>query len=415
LRVSPRTGGHNWQTVWLQGNGTVILDCADINHVRFDEDSKTVSAGPGATNVNGRIPPKYFFPTGHCPMVPLGGFILGNGYGCGFPKYGFGCASVVGMEVVLASGEIRRVNDTDEEGTLLMNMMRGSFHHFPAVITEYVLKAHTAPKCVLPQALVFEVKDWRTAIKAGRDIMHRGASDNDKGISMETSIVFTHYPTSLIGGEDGGMKKVVLLSLMAWSDKEEDETKEFVKNLIKDITGTIVPSKPGAPIPHALVAKQCFEMLYPANVRYLTEAYIGGASSLAVATDEEIYYMVEPVADAWMSPDGDTEIEGLASHSLVVLFNTNMDQVNGGCKLISGFVPGMEVMHYSIYEDPKDDEKNLSKLKESMKRIADSDFMWTVPAEGNIRTGKPCFGTSSYEQIAKSSQHFDPEGLFLKK
>ena len=77
LRVSPRTGGHNWSSIWLQGRGTVLLDVGDIDHVRFDPDSETISAGPGATDVNDKIPPEYFFPTGHCPMVPLGGFILG--------------------------------------------------------------------------------------------------------------------------------------------------------------------------------------------------------------------------------------------------------------------------------------------------------------------------------------------------
>jgi FAD/FMN-containing dehydrogenase len=64
-RVSPRTGGHNWFNIWLQGNVSIILDVGDINQVEFHTDTETIIAGPGATNISDQIPKDFFFPSGH--------------------------------------------------------------------------------------------------------------------------------------------------------------------------------------------------------------------------------------------------------------------------------------------------------------------------------------------------------------
>ncbi|KAL3913218.1 MAG: hypothetical protein SGILL_006579, partial [Bacillariaceae sp.] len=122
LRVSPRTGGHNWYSIFLQGKGTVVLDVGDLNGAEFDSETETIIAECGAKSVNTKIPQEYFFPSGHCPTVPVGGFILGGGYGIGFPKYGMACSLVKGMEVVLPSGEIRWIkeSDTDDIAKTLM-------------------------------------------------------------------------------------------------------------------------------------------------------------------------------------------------------------------------------------------------------------------------------------------------------
>merc|ERR1712039_157122 len=134
-------------------------------------------------------------------------------------------------------------------------------------------------------------------------------------------------------------------------------------------------------------------------------------------SDEDIFQLLEPLAAAWMSPDenNDGGTQGPYSHSLVVLFNTNMNQVNNGCKLVTGFVPGMEVVSYSVYDDKGQDQTNWKKLQRSMKRISESHVMWTVPAEGDIRKGKACFGKESAEKIARCEKLLDPNGLFRKK
>jgi hypothetical protein len=433
-RVSPRTGGHNWFSIWLQGNGSIILDVGDINQVEFHADTETIVAGPGATNINDQIPKEFFFPSGHCPMVPLGGYILGNGYGIGFTKYGMAASLVTGMEVVLASGEIRYIkgtdnnnnnnnnkdDDDDEVDTTIMDLMRGSYHRFPAVITKYVLRACKAPKCVLPQSFIFDLKDWKLPIKYGRDIMHRNdlsedsssSKNDDDDVVIETTVVFCHCPSDL--SKETGMKKMVILSLMAWSDKDEVVTRQVLNNLSEriNIAGTAIPSKSDLPIVAHEVAKKCFGSICPTKSRYLCDAYVGDDSVLDMS-DEAIYELLEPLALTWTSDDNG--LPGPYSHSLLVLLNRNMKQVNG-CELISGFVPAFEVMSYSIYNDESHDEINWKKLQRSMETVAESSITWTVPAEGNIRGGgKACYDRETSERITNMIELIDPEGLFLKK
>jgi hypothetical protein len=236
--------------------------------------------------------------------------------------------------------------------------------------------------------------------------------NDDDDVVTETTVVFCCCPSDL--SEDTGMKKMVVLSLMAWSDKDEVVTREVLKNLTEriNITGTAVPSKPDLPIAARDFAKKCFESSYPIKRRYLCDAYVGDDSVLNMS-DEAKCKLLEPLALTWMSDDNG--LLGPYSHSLLVLLNKNMKQVNG-CELISGFVPAFEVMSYSIYKDETDDGINWKKLQHSMDIVAESTITWTVPAEGNIRGGgKACYDKETSERISKMIELLDPDGLFLIK
>jgi hypothetical protein len=407
LRVSPRTGGHNWHSIFLQGEGTVILDVGDLNDVEFDKETETIVAGCGATAVNTKIPKEYFFPSGHCPTVPLGGFILGGGYGIGFPKYGMACALVKGMEVVLASGEVRWVkeSDTDKLSKALMDLVRGSYQNFPAIITKYQLQACKAPKCVLPQSFVFDVKDWKLPIQYGRDIMHRSCTDTS---SIECTIVFSHCPPDLT--KHTGMKTCVVLSLMVWSDEDEAATRDFLEDVTKHIKGVVTPSRPGNPLNAHTIAQDVFGKLYT-DARYLTDAYFGD-ESLLKAPDEEYCELVKPLAESWMGNE-DT-LPGPYSHSLFVLFNTSMRHING-CDLAFGFNPSCEVMSYAVYSNENQDDECWEKLSQGLNAISKSSKTLTAAVEGNIRTGKASFGTETAAVVLEKLKLLDPDGVLRKK
>jgi FAD binding domain len=406
LKVSPRTGGSNWFTIWLQGKGSVILDVGSLDTVEFNPTTETIVAGPGARSVNTKIPKEYFFPSGHCPTVPLGGFILGGGYGIGFPKYGLGSALVKGIEVVLASGEVRHIEDTDDdpEAKALMQLVRGSYHHFPGVITKYKLKSCKAPQCVLSQQFLFDMKDWKVAVQYGRDIMHRG---EDKDFSdIETTIVFCHCPPDL--AEATGISKMIMLSLMIWSDEDEATTRATLERYTKHITGTIVPSTPDAPL-DAHTVPEGFASFYP-EARYLTEGFVGDESVFDMS-DNELCELLQPLAMAWMSDSG---VPGPPSHTLFVLVNRNMREVNG-CDLATGFSPSFELLFYAIFQDASLDEINRSRMRKATEAVARSRASWTVLPEGDIRSGKESFRIESKEILTKMLKQLDPNGVFMKK
>lgn len=419
LRVSVRTGGHNWFTVWLQGRGTVILDVGDLDKVEdvvvIDGDkvnidgqlSATVIAGPGVKDLNKKIQPDWFFPTGHCPQVPLGGFILGGGFGVGFQKYGMACARVVAMEVVMASGDIRWVSsdDTDLESQALMDLMRGSYHYFPAVVTKYKLRLCRYPKCVIPQTLVFSLDDWQLAVKYGRNIAHRG--DDDDSSSVETTVVFCYSPPEIF--EATGLKKVVLLSLMAWSDEDETSTRQLLMKYTSNVQGLLLPSTADQPVEAHKVADS-FGGLYPQS-RYLVEASCGDSSSILNMSDDDVCKLLLPLAKMWMSDDIP---ESPWTHSLVVLMNKNLKSING-CDLATGYVPGIEVMTYAVYQNELLDSTNRELIQRGMNELQKSNCCHTALVEGDILNRSDSFAVGGKERMDEKIRLVDPDGLFDKR
>jgi hypothetical protein len=405
LKVSPRSGGHSWFTIWLQGKGSVIVDVGGLDTVEFDGETETILAGPGAMNVNAKIPKEYFFPSGHCPTVAVGGFILGGGYGIGFPKYGLASSLVKGMEVVLPSGEVRTVMDTDDdaEAKALMQLVRGSYHHFPAVITKYLLKPCKAPVCVLSQQFLFDLKDWKIPVKYGRDIMHRGP---DKDFSdIETTIVLCHTPPPL--EEATSVSKMAILSLMIWSDDDEETTRATLEKYTKEFSGTLLPSAPE--LLDSRDVAQTFAPFYP-EARYLTEA-MNMDESVFDMSDDEVFDTLQPLAVAWMSDDG---IPAAPTHSLIQPLNRNMRQVNG-CDPWTGFVPSVQIMTYAIFWDETLDEIYRTRIRKAMEGLSNSDASWTSANEGDVRGGKAAFPNDCTLALLKNLGQLDPDGVFAKK
>ena len=140
ITVSARCGGHNWHSSWLRGKGSVVLHVGDLNEIRMGAEDNTVSTGPGAlgSDVLTKIPADKFFPCGHCSSVPVGGFVLGGGYGLGFPKYGMTSTLVQAVDVVLASGEVVHATtaSSDHVSQAIMHLLKGGYSGFPAVVTQ---------------------------------------------------------------------------------------------------------------------------------------------------------------------------------------------------------------------------------------------------------------------------------------
>jgi hypothetical protein len=237
--------------------------------------------------------------------------------------------------------------------------------------------------------------------------MHRGDDDSS---AIETTIVFSHCPPDIT--EATGMKTMVTLSLMVWSDTDESSTRALLEKYTKDITGTAMPSSRTEILlnPHT-VAADVFQHLYPKG-RYLCNAYFGDDSYLN-APDEDIFQLVEPLARSWMPADD--ALPGPSSHSLFVLMHKNMNEVNGGRELAYGFVPSFETMSYAIYDDENMDESNWQKLEQGMSAVSEAPRTWTVLAEGNIRNGKASFSNKTMQSMSGKLQILDPDGIFQKQ
>lgn len=166
LRVKARSGGHSWTASSVR-DGALLIDLSRLTNVSFDPSMGVAAVEPG---VNGRdlddvlASHGLFFPSGHCPTVGLGGFLLQGGWGWLSRVIGPACLSVVAVDVVTASGEM--IHADQNENTEWLWAARGSGAGYFGVVTRFYLRCHPRPAAiweshhVYPMGLRDEILTW---------------------------------------------------------------------------------------------------------------------------------------------------------------------------------------------------------------------------------------------------------------
>lgn len=149
IRVGIRSGGHSWSASFLRDAG-MLLDVSRLDHCRIAPEDRRAVVGPGAfgSRLNAELAPfDLFFPVGHCESVALGGYLLQGGFGLGGRRLGPACASIVGIEVVTAAGELLHLDQGADPD--LFWAARGAGAGFFAVVTSFELALIPRPAIIL--------------------------------------------------------------------------------------------------------------------------------------------------------------------------------------------------------------------------------------------------------------------------
>ena len=412
LKICVRSGGHSWDSSWLQGSGTVILDIGDLNSIdiKEGEGGLVVEAGPGAAGLDilKALPESVMFPCGHCPGVPIGGFILGGGYGLGFQRYGLTTMLVDGVEVVGGDGQVYTAEESsaDEKQAAVMRLIKGSYSGFPGVITKYKF-ANLPPRVplVLNGMIVFDMKDWKKAAKLALDIQFRGDEDV---AAIETTGVFTYAPPPL--AEATGVQMVAMVGLLVFAD-DEDTGLELWKKYTDGVEGTLVPIEEPQPIPIEAIPSM-FGAFYPEGMRYKSDQHVAG-DSIRSLSNEEIIEFLQPVADVYLSDDKPPP----GSHTLYTPIHSNLENVpsHAGKHFTTGNTPSLAVMTYMIYPDAALDEAMESIITKAHAPMASSPHFLLGLPEGAVRKraeAQTSFTESAWKSTSDSIKLLDPSGVF---
>ncbi|MFD7811915.1 FAD-binding oxidoreductase [Streptomyces sp. NPDC059785] len=161
LRVSVRSGGHSWIGSGIRDGG-LLIDLSALDEVTIDTAQRRATVRPAVqgTRFNALLAAEgLVFPSGHCPSVGVGGFLIGGGYGWNSRALGPACFSVEAVDAVLADGSL--VHATDESHPDLMWAVRGSGPGFFAIVTRFHLRVYPAYDEILRSFYVFpeELRD----------------------------------------------------------------------------------------------------------------------------------------------------------------------------------------------------------------------------------------------------------------
>src|SRR4051794_14161210 len=134
-----RAGGHSYEG--LSQSPDLVIDVRGMAGIKLSADKKSVSIGSGASlgSVYKALAPSHLaIPAGSCFPVGVAGHSLGGGFGLIGRAFGLACDSVLSMEMVDASGQVRTVSATENPD--LFWALRGGGNGNFGVVTNFTFR-----------------------------------------------------------------------------------------------------------------------------------------------------------------------------------------------------------------------------------------------------------------------------------
>ena len=212
LLVSIKGGGHSAQG-YAVCDGGLMIDLVALKTITVDPQARTAAAGGGvnwgefdaATQEHGLA-----IPGGRMPTTGIAGLTLGSGSGWLERKLGYTVDSMIGAEVVLASGEA--VHASDDENADLFWGLRGGGGNF-GIVTRFEYRLHSIGPIVYGGMLGFPRDP--AILRAYRDFME-GAPDDIGGAAA----LITAPPVPFVPAPVQGMP--VLGVVVCYTGRPED-------------------------------------------------------------------------------------------------------------------------------------------------------------------------------------------------
>ena len=156
LQVAVKSGGHHlWGAAVREG--ALTLDLGLLADVRVDASAGRVAVGPAlwsrelalALSREGLA-----FPVAHCATVPMGGYLLGGGFGVNGDAWGgMACFRIEAADIVDTDGRARRISRREDPD--LFWALQGAGNGFPGIVTRFVLRTDPLPRVITESVYAF--------------------------------------------------------------------------------------------------------------------------------------------------------------------------------------------------------------------------------------------------------------------
>ena len=195
--IGIRSGGHAWSANAVRDGG-LLLDLSALDSIEVEVDARIARVGPGArSQVFQRVLGEsgLYFPTGTCPTVGLGGYVIGGGASFTAGMDGPACYMLVAIDVVTADGEL--VHATDATHPELMWAARGSGPGFFAAVTRMHLELKPVPASmqwslyIYPGEVLDDFLEWNVPLT-------RACPENVANFWATVGSPFPHYQGTII-------------------------------------------------------------------------------------------------------------------------------------------------------------------------------------------------------------------------
>ena len=165
-QVIPRSGGHSYEG-YSTCDGCLLIDLRYMDKLQVDPATKEITAQPGILlgHLNYVLWTDYkiVIPTGSCPYVGLGGYVLGGGYGFMSRKFGLLADSVLEFQMVDYKGDIITANQTINADLYWAN--RGAGGSQFGIVTEIKMQGYNLEaEEIIYFAVYYDINYFKEAV-----------------------------------------------------------------------------------------------------------------------------------------------------------------------------------------------------------------------------------------------------------
>jgi FAD/FMN-containing dehydrogenase len=393
MKIAVRGGGHSWVGFSLR-DGSVLIDLGRLDQVVIDCEARTAAIRPVVT---GRVLNRQLaahglaFPVGHCPTVPLSGFLLNGGLGWNFNGWGPACFSVEAANVVTADGRLVVANQ--EHHADLLWAIRGAGPGFFAIVTQYALKLYPVPRAITTSNYYYPLQRLEEVGAWAASIVRRLPRE------VELAIFCAPAPPALAEQCRSSNGFVGILSATAFLDTRSEAT--AILGLLEScpVLPECLQKEVNQPTPlDALL--DMGGMLWPERHRYLADTFWSDsppAQQLATVRD---YFLQAPSPQSLAVCVFSTGAAGGAAPLPDATFSLTAETL---------------LLCYAIWERPEEDAANAAWHRETIAAldpfavghyVGESDIV-AAPARA-----ARSFATANWQRLQSLRRQYDPEGLF---
>ena len=389
LKVAVKSGGHHLWGATLRDDA-LTLDLGLLADVEVDARAGRVAVGPAlwsrelalALSREGLA-----FPVAHCATVPMGGYLLGGGFGVNGDEWGgMACFRIEGADIVDADGRARRISRTEDSD--LFWALRGAGNGFPGVVTRFVLQTDPLPGAITESVYVFPLD------RAGEVA----------GLVAELA--------------SGGLPNTELMMLMAADPGAAAVSEPPVRICVlrpvcfaenpDQARQTLAPLSEHPLMREALFSLQHREMsmdrLQLGSIDYATQF---GYGRYLVDSD----WSHRPVAAVQALAQAFSSAPARNSHCVILFKNPPRLPEDAACSLMAPVWMG----RYAAWQDEALDGRVLNWLTESSRALAGYSLGHYIN-EVDVRGGRPriqaCFSPRAWRRLSDLRAERDPTGRF---
>ncbi len=387
LRVAVKSGGHHVWANFLRNDG-LLLDLSQLRGVQIDAEQRRAQAGPAvwARNLIQRtLPHGLGFPVAHCATVPLGGFLLGGGFGLNGDEWGtMSCFAVRSAEVVTAAGDIIAVSPTQNQD--LFWALQGAGNGFPGVVTRFDLQLFPAPNEVLSSTYIFPAARIADVAALAQEFAHQAPPHTEiLGIAA-------------IGGRDtsGGNQVICALRVAVFSPDSEQARSILAPLARHPLTSSAVMKFESTP--------SDWESLFLDSIDATQGFGFGRYAVDNIWTDSAAQIMPILADRLAVSPSR-------YAHAVVQFKVRTQIPADAALSRIAPTYAGV----YSVWRDESADDQARTWLRETMlplQRYARGHYINEIDAEARPASIEGSFSDSAWKRLAQLRRRVDPNSVF---